>query len=171
MSGSAWRKDVLATPLGELIVIQDDDGVARAMEWAACAGRLARHLHRHHQNRRLCDGDGGGALLETLARYFDGAVDAIDALELRPAGTPFQQQVWAALRDIPCGTTQTYGALARRFDPPTAPRAVGAANGANPISVALPCHRLVAHDGRLTGYAGGLARKGWLLRHERRGEP
>lgn len=170
MNISPWRKDVLATPLGELIVVQDEAGTARAIEWAACAPRLSRHLHHHHRTRRLCAGDGSGALLETLARYFDGAVEAIDTLQLRPAGTPFQQQVWTALRHIPCGTTQSYGALARRLDRPTAARAVGAANGANPISVALPCHRLVGHDGRLTGYAGGLTRKAWLLRHERRSE-
>lgn len=92
-------------------------------------------------------------------------------LDLAPEGTPFQKQVWQALADVPFGETTTYGALATRLGkPPGASRAVGAANGANPIAIVVPCHRVVGADGSLTGYAGGLERKRWLLEHER-GEP
>ncbi len=90
---------------------------------------------------------------------------------MAPEGTPFQKQVWKALADVPFGETTTYGALAARLGkPPGASRAVGAANGANPLAIVVPCHRVIGADGSLTGYAGGLERKRWLLEHER-GEP
>src|SRR5262249_38078569 len=96
---------------------------------------------------------------------------AIDALAVRAEGTAFQQSVWRALRAIPAGETTTYGALARRLGRADAARAVGAANGRNPLAVVVPCHRLVGANRALTGYAGGLARKRWLLDHERRALP
>lgn len=92
-------------------------------------------------------------------------------LALRPAGTPFQRDVWAALTRIPFGATSTYKAIAAAIGRPAAVRAVGAANGANPISIIIPCHRVIGADGRLTGYGGGLDRKEWLLRHESGGGP
>ena len=100
-----------------------------------------------------------------LTEYFDGTRRSFD-LAIAPAGTEFQQRVWTALVDIPYGDTATYGALARSLDTPAASRAVGAANGQNPISIIVPCHRLVGADGSLTGYGGGLDRKRWLLDHE-----
>jgi methylated-DNA-[protein]-cysteine S-methyltransferase len=100
-----------------------------------------------------------------LTAYFAGELRAF-TLDLDPPGTPFQQAVWAALQAIPYGTTTTYGDLARRLGRPTAARAVGAANGQNPLAVVIPCHRLIGSDGSLTGYAGGLSRKRWLLDHE-----
>jgi methylated-DNA-[protein]-cysteine S-methyltransferase len=100
-----------------------------------------------------------------LARYFAGERVDFD-LPLRPRGTPFQQRVWAALREIPYGETVSYGELARRLGTPGASRAVGLANGRNPISIVIPCHRVIGADGSLTGYGGGLARKSWLLEHE-----
>ncbi len=113
---------------------------------------------------------GGSALLaqarRQLSEYFAGTRRSFD-LPLRPAGTDFQKRVWGLLETIPWGTTTTYGALAARLGLPVgASRAVGAANGANPLPVVLPCHRVVGSDGRLTGYAGGLARKATLLRLE-----
>ena len=102
---------------------------------------------------------------EQLAAYFDGDRTVFD-LELRLAGTPFQQRVWTALREIPFGETVTYGELAETLGQPTASRAVGLANGKNPISVIVPCHRVVGADGSLTGYGGGIARKRWLLDFE-----
>ncbi|MCB1636104.1 MAG: methylated-DNA--[protein]-cysteine S-methyltransferase, partial [Xanthomonadales bacterium] len=92
--------------------------------------------------------------------------DALDALPVRTAGTAFQREVWSALRQIPRGETRSYAQLATTIGRPSAVRAVAAANGANPISLIVPCHRVIGSDGSLTGYAGGLARKGWLLRHE-----
>lgn len=103
-----------------------------------------------------------------LEEFFAGERRAFD-LPLRPAGTPWQQRVWAALRDIPYGATTTYGALARQLGVPRASRAVGHANGANPLSIVVPCHRVVGASGRLTGYAGGLERKAALLELERAG--
>jgi len=102
-----------------------------------------------------------------LAEYFAGERETFD-LALDPAGTPFQQQVWAALRAIPYGTTTTYGALARGLGRPGAARAVGLANGANPLAVVVPCHRVVGADGSLTGFGGGLDRKRRLLDIEAR---
>ncbi len=113
---------------------------------------------------------GGSAVLaeahRQLAEYFDGIRREFD-LPLRPAGTEFQRRVWAVLQTVPWGTTTTYGAIAERLGmPPGASRAVGAANGANPIAIVVPCHRVIGSDGRLTGYAGGLERKASLLRLE-----
>jgi methylated-DNA-[protein]-cysteine S-methyltransferase len=102
-----------------------------------------------------------------LAAYFAGDVRAIDALQVDPQGTDFQRRVWAALRTIPAGTTWSYAELARTVGRPTATRAVGAANGRNPIALVVPCHRVIASDGTLGGYGGGLEMKRWLLRHER----
>ncbi|MFO1076322.1 MAG: methylated-DNA--[protein]-cysteine S-methyltransferase [Planctomycetota bacterium] len=102
-----------------------------------------------------------------LAEYFAGARTRFD-LELAPAGTPFQQRVWRALCAIPFGSTCSYGHIAARIGKPTASRAVGAANGRNPIAIVVPCHRVVGGDGTLTGYAGGLDKKRWLLALEAR---
>lgn len=100
-----------------------------------------------------------------LTEYFAHQRQQFDLL-LDPVGTAFQKQVWQLLRQIPFGTTQSYGALAQQLGQPTASRAVGAANGRNPISIIIPCHRVIATTGKLTGYAGGLDRKQWLLKHE-----
>lgn len=105
-----------------------------------------------------------GAALEG---YFGGCPQVLSGLPVRTAGTAFQQAVWSALRAIPLGGTLTYGALALKLGRPGASRAVGLANGANPIAIAVPCHRVIGRDGTLTGYAGGLSRKQWLLAHER----
>ena len=102
-----------------------------------------------------------------LAAYFAGDLGALDAIPVDPGGTPFQRRVWAALRTIPPGETVSYQTLARRIGAPTAVRAVGAANGDNPVGIVVPCHRVIGADGSLTGYAGGIERKRWLLTHER----
>jgi methylated-DNA-[protein]-cysteine S-methyltransferase len=101
-----------------------------------------------------------------LRRYFDGNVRAIEAIPVDIGGTLFQQQVWTTLRRIPVGQTWSYAEMAVAVGRPTATRAVGAANGANPVGVVLPCHRVIGSNGSLTGYGGGLPRKVWLLRHE-----
>ena len=106
------------------------------------------------------------AAARELEEYFAGKRVSFD-LPLDPAGTPFQGAVWRALREVPFGETATYGEIARRVGHPAAARAVGAANGRNPISIIIPCHRIIGADGSLTGYGGGLDRKEWLLRHER----
>lgn len=101
-----------------------------------------------------------------LRRYFGGDLTALDGVPVELNGTAFQKQVWQALRRIPSGTTLSYAELARRIGSPSAVRAVGTANGANPVAVIVPCHRVIGSDGSLTGYGGGLDRKQWLLAHE-----
>ena len=103
---------------------------------------------------------------DQVRAYFAGDVSALDGVAIDPDGTPFQRRVWAALRAIPPGETRTYGELARQLG--THPRAVGSANGSNPVCLAIPCHRVIASDGKLCGYAWGEERKRWLLAHERR---
>jgi methylated-DNA-[protein]-cysteine S-methyltransferase len=101
-----------------------------------------------------------------LSAYFRGNLDRLGEIKWRVGGTDFQRSVWNALPSIPAGTTMSYGALATRLKVPKAVRAVGHANGANPLSVVIPCHRLIGADGSLTGYGGGIERKRWLLAHE-----
>jgi methylated-DNA-[protein]-cysteine S-methyltransferase len=113
------------------------------------------------KNRAPIDGVRG-----VLTRYFAGDVAALDTVPVELNGTPFQKKVWEALRRIPGGTTISYAALAKRIGDPAAVRAVGTANGANPVAVIVPCHRVIGSNGKLTGYGGGLDRKQWLLEHE-----
>jgi methylated-DNA-[protein]-cysteine S-methyltransferase len=101
-----------------------------------------------------------------LGAYLDGDFAALDRISFETGGTPFQRRVWERLRAIPCGQTLSYGALAESIGQPAATRAVAAANGRNPISIVIPCHRVIAKDGTLWGYGGGLDRKRWLLAHE-----
>jgi methylated-DNA-[protein]-cysteine S-methyltransferase len=101
-----------------------------------------------------------------IRSYLAGDVSCIDSIPINAGGTPFQQQVWSALRVIPPGTVMTYGEMAEKLGKPTAYRAVGMTNALNPIAIVVPCHRLVGANGSLTGYAGGLERKRWLLAHE-----
>ena len=105
---------------------------------------------------------------EWLRGYFAGESADIGHLQLEMRGAPFERRVWDALRSIPPGTTTTYGAIAREIGSPDASRAVGMANGANPIAIIVPCHRVIGSNGTLTGYGGGLKVKSWLLSHERR---
>jgi methylated-DNA-[protein]-cysteine S-methyltransferase len=104
--------------------------------------------------------------VRALERYFSGDLSTLGGIDCHTNGTPFQRRVWRALREIPVGQTLSYGAIAARIGRPTAVRAVGLANRANPIGVVVPCHRVIGADGALTGYGGGLERKRWLLAHE-----
>ena len=160
--------DTFETPTGEMRAVTDENGVLRALEWTNLDNRLHRLLSRHYgaDGYRLvgCAGDPTPARL-AMTRYFGGALDAVDALETRTGGTAFQKEVWAALRTIPCGQTLSYGGLADRIGRPRAVRAVGLANGANPVGIVVPCHRVVGSDGRLHGFTapGGLTLKQRLL--------
>lgn len=107
-------------------------------------------------------------IADALRRYFDGDIDAIDAIDLDLEGTPFQRAVWQAIREIPAGRTASYRDIARAVGRPAAVRAVGTATGRNPAGIAVPCHRVVRSDGSLGGYGGGLDRKQWFLDHEQR---
>ncbi len=109
---------------------------------------------------------GRGAPARALRDYFEGDLGALDSVAVDTAGTPFQEGVWKALRRIPAGATWSYARLAKEIGRPSAVRAVAAANGANPVSIVIPCHRVIASDGKLAGYGGGIPRKRWLLAHE-----
>ena len=157
--------DRVQTPIGELLLVADPRGTLRMLEFADKPERWRPEFKR-----------GGAAFVEkvdpsglatTLKRYFQGDLAALDEIETEAAGTAFQRACWKNLRRIPAGTTTSYGALAKKMGKPSAMRAVGLANGANPIAVVVPCHRVVGSDGSLTGYGGGLERKRWLLDHER----
>jgi len=148
------RYTAVDTPIGPLLATAGDDGLTGLWFDREPAPGWER------------DGDGVlDTLRDQLDAYFSGTLREFD-LPLAPAGTPWQRAVWDALQEVPYGTTMSYGELAARLGRPTASRAVGAANGRNPISVIVPCHRLVGSSGALTGYAGGLERKAWLLQHE-----
>jgi methylated-DNA-[protein]-cysteine S-methyltransferase len=163
-----FRLDRLGTPIGIALVVTDHDGVLRALDWDDYEPRMRRLLGRYYGVIDFDDSDAPGEVRRSLADYFAGDLRALDAIAVRTAGTPFQRAVWAALRTIRPGHTLSYSALAVQIGAPKAVRAVGLANGANPISVVVPCHRVIGADGSLTGYGGGLDRKRWLLEHESR---
>jgi methylated-DNA-[protein]-cysteine S-methyltransferase len=168
MSARRLRLDRLPTPVGTLEIVQDDAARLCALDWEDYHPRMLRLLARYHRAGAadLIPGDGRGPVLEALRAYLAGAHGAIDDLAIAPGGTAFQQRVWQELRRVPCGRTITYGELADRVGKPRAARAVGLANGANPVCIVVPCHRVLGADRSLTGYGGGLARKRWLLAHE-----
>jgi len=160
--------DRVRTPVGDMLVVTGEDGRLCALHWQRHEARLHRQLATRHRHARIriAERRAPDEVRDPLKSYVDGKLDAIDAIPVDTGGTDFQQTVWRALRAIPAGTTLSYGALAVRIGCPRAVRAVGHANGANPISVVIPCHRLIGSDGTLTGYGGGLERKRWLLAHE-----
>jgi O-6-methylguanine DNA methyltransferase len=161
-----FTRSRLASPLGDLVAITAADGTIHALEFGDDERRLHRLFSRHHGDDAVADGQAPPALTSTLAAYFAGHLTAIDALPVARIGTPFQQAAWAALRAIPAGETRSYGQQAAGMGKPSATRAVGLANGANPIAIIVPCHRVIGSNGALTGYAAGVARKAWLLAHE-----
>jgi methylated-DNA-[protein]-cysteine S-methyltransferase len=160
--------DRIKTPTGELIVAADEGGALRAVDWSDHEARLRQLLRRHYgeDGYRLAKQRDPHGLSAAMEAYFAGSLNAIEALKVETGGTDFQRRVWRALRKIGCGKAITYAELARRIGRPTAVRAVGLANGANPISIVVPCHRVIGSDGSLTGYGGGIPRKRWLLVHE-----
>ena len=150
--------DAVQTPIDRLVVASDGSAIVGV--WMANA---------EPDDRQWVDRCGRDSLIDEARRqlvaYFAGRLRAFD-LPLAPNGTDFQRRVWNALREIPFGTTISYAKLARRVSNAAAVRAVGAANGRNPIPIIVPCHRVIGSDGSLTGFGGGLQRKQWLLRHE-----
>jgi len=160
--------DHIATPIGELALIADAEGRLRALGWTDGHERMQRNLSLL-QSSDLTRASNPAGLSAALRAYFAGDLKAIDGLPVVMSGTEFERTVWRALRDIPCGETCSYGEIARRIGRPTAVRAVGLANGRNPIGIVVPCHRVIGSNGTLTGYGGGLERKRWLLAHEAEG--
>ncbi|HZQ52487.1 MAG TPA: methylated-DNA--[protein]-cysteine S-methyltransferase [Bryobacteraceae bacterium] len=160
----------ISTPIGEALILADVDGHLRAFDWTEHEERMRRLLQLQYGEARfrLRPAQNPNGLANAIERYFAGELRAIDSLPVQTAGTPFQQKVWRALRRVPCGATISYATLAQRIGQPTAVRAVGLANGSNPVGVVVPCHRVIGSNGSLTGYGGGIERKRWLLEHERK---
>src|SRR6478735_5016273 len=162
--------DRLESTIGTLLLIHDRDGHVRALDFHDFESRMRRLLRLHYgaegndfaiQERAV-----PATIRRAISDYFAGDLRAINSIPVTTAGTPFQREVWAALRTIPAGTTLSYGALARRLGRPKSVRAVGLANGANPVAIVIPCHRVIGTAGSLPGYGGGISRKRWLLTHE-----
>lgn len=156
------------TPLGEAVVVSDEAGALRLFYWDDPTHRWKAAMRQRYGEVALVEKKGAFGHAKALRDYFDGDVGVLDRMKVAFAGSPFQLKVWNALRKIPVGTTTSYGALARKIGKPSAIRAVGLANGQNPISLIVPCHRVIGSNGSLTGYGGGLPRKRWLLEHETR---
>ncbi|WP_313452161.1 methylated-DNA--[protein]-cysteine S-methyltransferase [Brevundimonas sp.] len=161
--------DRVASPVGEVLLVVDVGGAVRALDFHDYEDRLRRLLRLHYGAVVLTEGRAPEAVRRAVEAYFAGDLAAFDAIRVETGGTVFQRAVWRALRDIPAGETRTYGQLAQAVGSPKAVRAVGLANGANPVGVIVPCHRVIGANGTLTGYAGGLERKRWLLAHETAG--
>jgi methylated-DNA-[protein]-cysteine S-methyltransferase len=162
----AFFFDVVETPVGPLGIVVDQKGVMRQLSFDGDKERWRKEFARRCPGAELVqkrDPFGHAALLK---KYFAGDMEALDRIPVVFHGTPFQNKVWKQLRRIPVGQTSSYGALAKKIGEPKAMRAVGLANGSNPIAVVVPCHRVIGADGSLTGFGGGLPRKKWLLEHE-----
>jgi methylated-DNA-[protein]-cysteine S-methyltransferase len=156
----------VASPVGDLVLFARAEALV-AMAFADRATWIPRQLAARFGTVTYRSGRDPAGAATIVRRYLDGDLHALTAIAVDTGGTPFQARVWQALRQIPAGATQSYGDLARAVGHPEAVRAVGAANGANPVSLVIPCHRVIGSDGKLTGYGGGLPRKRWLLVHER----
>lgn len=154
-----------ARDVGTILLVADGARLA-ALDFAGFEDRMSALLGVRYPSPRLVERRDPAGLSTRLRAYLSGDRSALDDVEVDGGGTPFQRLVWTALRAIPAGTTTTYGEIARRIGRPRASRAVGLANAKNPIAIVVPCHRVVGANGALTGYAGGLERKRWLLAHE-----
>jgi methylated-DNA-[protein]-cysteine S-methyltransferase len=160
--------DRMMSPIGTITLVWEGV-VLRSLNFSDNEQEIERFLRIHYDNYRLTPGRAPMEIRTPLEAYFEGDLMAIDRIKVQTHGTPFQQQVWAALRKIPAGKTKSYGDLARQIGRPNACRAVGLANGSNPVGIVVPCHRVIGANGSLTGYGGGIDRKRWLLAHEQGG--
>ena len=156
---------LIASPIGELTCLVRE-GVLVGVEFEGGRGATIGYVQRRFPDEPIVDAHEAGGVRAAFDRYFAGDAGALDGLAVDPGGTPFQARVWMTLREIGAGTTWSYAELAERVGSPAAVRAVGAANGANPIPLVLPCHRVIGKNGKLVGYGGGMERKEWLLSHE-----
>lgn len=157
--------DHLVSPVGDVLILSDGERLC-ALDYAGYENRMKRLLEPRFEGQAWQDADDPQGFTSRLKAYFAGDVEGVDGMPVDTGGTAFQGRVWAALRTIPAGQTMTYGALAAQLGNPNASRAVGLANSLNPVAIVVPCHRVVGANGTLTGYAGGLERKRWLLEHE-----
>jgi methylated-DNA-[protein]-cysteine S-methyltransferase len=153
--------DRLATPIGTALLVTDEAGALRALNWTDYEDSMQRWIARRYPAARL--EAGASPARAAFEAYFAGELQALDRVAWVAAGTDFQLKVWRTLCTIPAGETLSYAGLAARIGKPSAMRAVGLANGANPVAIVVPCHRVIGANGALTGYGGGLQRKKWLL--------
>lgn len=157
--------DYIDSPIGTIVIVADG-GWLCSLDFADCEQRMMTLLQRRYGLVHLTQTTDPCGFSSRIRGYLAGDYRYLDEIPVSTGGTAFQQQVWSALRTIPAGTTMTYGELAAKLGKPAAYRAVGGTNALNPVAIVLPCHRVVGADTSLTGYAGGLERKQWLLRHE-----
>ena len=165
-AGSMLEVAVVQSPIGPLTLAARGERVC-ALRFGDAQAEVARSVLRSADGERLVVAKDPAGAVRVLRAYFDGDLDALNRVAVDPIGTAFQQRVWSALRTVGAGRTASYSDIARLIGAPAAVRAVGAANGANPIAIVVPCHRIIGTSGSLTGYGGGLDRKRWLLEHER----
>ena len=151
--------------LGPIVVVTDARALC-ALDFGDCDERMKDLLTRRFEDFTLRSHANPLGVSERVRAYLAGDLHSLDDVAVDPGGTEFQRTVWSALRTRPVGATRTYGQLAASIGRPTAPRAVGLANGRNPVAIVIPCHRVIGSNAALTGYGGGLPRKQWLLRHE-----
>lgn len=157
--------DQINSPIGQILILSDGESLC-GVEFEDYEARTLAFLKRRYGEVTLQPEQNPLELSDRMQAYLAGEFHSFDQVDVSLGGTAFQQQVWLALREIPIGTVETYGQLAKRLGKPGASRAVGLANSQNPIAIVLPCHRVIGSNGQLTGYAGGLERKRWLLAHE-----
>lgn len=155
----------IETPVGAVRVVTGKNGVC-ALDFSDRWDETCRKLERRFGSVEFERAARIQGVTDRIRAYLKGDAKALEPIAVDPGGTPFQQRVWSALRRIPAGRTDSYGSLARRIGRPTGARAVAAANASNPISIVIPCHRVIGADGSLRGYAGGVDRKRWLIEHE-----
>jgi O-6-methylguanine DNA methyltransferase len=165
MAPTTLRLESVGSPIGDLLVATLGDAVC-AIAFEGGEAETRRYLARRYGECDQAPGRAPAQVREALDSYFGGEMGAFEAIETAARGTPFQERVWDALTKIPAGRTASYADIATRIGKPSAVRAVGLANGQNPVPIVIPCHRVIGRDGSLTGFGGGLERKAWLLRHE-----
>ncbi len=157
--------DLIESPIGKIAIVGDENSLC-ALDFDDYAARMMALLSQRYDSFELVPQSNPLGFTARLQAYLAGDLTTLKEIPVRMGGTAFQQQIWSKLREIPVGETWTYGQLAREIDKPTASRAVGMANSLNPIAIVVPCHRVIGSKGKLTGYAGGIDRKRWLLQHE-----
>lgn len=164
-----FNEYTIKTPLGKLVIWLSKDNTLQFAGWPESKEETQKQLERYYnvKNIELQPKNDTNPIISIIGNYFKGDIKGIDTLTVASFGTAFQKKVWQALRNIPTGSTCSYSDIAKQIGKPLASRAVGMANHCNPIAIIVPCHRVIGKNNKLTGYAGGLDKKQWLLDHER----